>query len=293
MINSPIIRLCLFSGEGRLGNQIIQLAALRKLYPAAVIVSFGAASFSAMFRSDKLIALRLPSAIEKTIRLIVFPLILRPLSFWLHLFHYCTEGTERCGEKAYPGGHPLQRGGMLPIVAAEKLYFQNFRDLLRKDDFAWLGKSLAPEATGRKTERATDSIVMHVRRTDYLGFSTHGVTDVVLPRRYYVSAVAHIRRAIGRDLPLRIVTDDPAWVATELSDLGDATILSGSETDDFLTIAGATYLVCSNSSFALSAALISSELKKCVAPKYWLGHAVHRWIPPSIEIADSSLFEYI
>lgn len=89
--------------------------------------------------------------------------------------------------------------------------------------------------------------------------------DFFLPKRYWKNAVAHMR-AINPHFTFVVVTDDPK---TARKFFPDFEVNHWSIGTDYAVIKNARYLILSNSSFAFFPAWTSTDLKYCIAPKYF------------------------
>jgi Glycosyl transferase family 11 len=117
-----------------------------------------------------------------------------------------------------------------------------------------------------------DSIVMHIRRGDYLNnLDTIGV----LGMQYYLNSIEYFRSLNVRGR-IFIFSDDPEFVANEIGPLilGDWTLvdpeqkLSPSETLQLMTYG--KYFIISNSTFSWWAATLSrTEPTQIIAPSKW------------------------
>ncbi|MBV1776594.1 alpha-1,2-fucosyltransferase [Burkholderiaceae bacterium DAT-1] len=282
------IKLVLFSGEGRLGNQLIQIAALRMLYPNAYIAAIGCKQAIQLLEPQR-IGLGIKSKyFEKFIRKIVFPLLLTPIAKHLRIFHYCRERSVNRPQNEEFTGDPIMKQGLLPICIAEKMYFQNFTSLLDKESF----KNLKINENLTKTQEKSNpiphkSLTIHIRRGDYLNFTTHGLSNLTLDEGYYRSAIKHFYNLTSATIEKTyIITDDINWCKEKFSDIKDIEYRSSNELADFIFIASSENIICSNSTFSLTASLLSEVNAITIAPEYWLGHNHKVWIPTQIKIRD-------
>ena len=136
------------------------------------------------------------------------------------------------------------------------------------------------------------SIVMHVRRKDYVGFSSFGIPDVVLAATYYQRAAELARQKCGDGAEILIVSDDPSWCDRELKSLQPFSIGYCSQAIDFSLLSLFPIAVISNSTFSLAAACVGKGVESIIAPRYWFGHKVGEWYPPRIRAQDSR-FTYV
>jgi len=292
----------LFVGEGRLGNQVFQYAAIRKLFgPEAIVWSPSLGAIERVFDDDGRLKVVLPGRYtEATVRRILVPLVIRPLFRTARLGVYCRETIETLafGGHAESGRAEIKGGLSSGWAFVDGGYYQNLSDLLSPADFRFLGVKAELIASAwdtvrkRQREPVTPSIVMHVRRGDYVGFSGFGLTDVVLPAAYYEKAGELARRRRGRNSEIVIVSDDPDWCERELVSLQPFSTIFSSEAVDFTLLSLFPIVVVSNSTFSLAAACIGKNVEMIVGPTYWFGHQVGEWYPPRIEARDPR-FAYV
>ncbi len=129
---------------------------------------------------------------------------------------------------------------------------------------------------------------LHVRRGDYLGYSSHGVSDLVLPTEYFRRAIEEFRASRAFNL-LLVVTDDPVWARAEFADVPEAVVISCDPRTDFALMAACEGGIVSNSTFSLAAALFMPRPLLVIAPKYWFGFRVQRWLPSKIRFDHPSI----
>jgi len=134
-------------------------------------------------------------------------------------------------------------------------------------------------------------IFLHIRRSDYLGFTTYGLTNLVLPTQYFRSGIARVRERLG-PRRLLIVTDDPKWAEREFADIPDRAVVSGHPIVDFAVMAECAGGVVSNSTFSFVAALFIRDPGIVLAPEYWFGFRVRQWLPPRMRFAHRHI-EYL
>jgi len=290
----------IFVGEGRLGNQVFQVAALKKLFQKSLFWSPSLRSLSRVF--EPIDDLRVSLSGRKTegvIRRIIFPAFIRPLFKWLRLGTYCREPVESMANGSLgQSGRALVRKGLLPLAFVDGGFYQNLADLLSPADFLCLklrADVLAEAAgvvDGVMGGRPWPQAVMHVRRGDYIGFKTYGLDDVVLPVAYYERAVARARADLGAAAEILVVTDDAGWCARELASLQPFVVVSGSEAVDFALLSMFPVAILSNSTFSLAAACVGPAVKRVIGPEYWFGHKVKQWYPPRIRSSDER-FVYV
>lgn len=127
------------------------------------------------------------------------------------------------------------------------------------------------------------TIVIHIRRTDYIDFGSEefGGVNLCLPMSYYNKCLDLIPNI--EDYKIICISDDLSFAKENL--LGPKNILFESNTAivDFQLMLNADILIIANSSFAWWAAFLNKKEAKVVySPKYWLGFKVNKEYPSSI-----------
>lgn len=105
-----------------------------------------------------------------------------------------------------------------------------------------------------------DLCVINFRGGEYVH-----IKNVFLPKQYWRDAIKNMKR-INRNFKFVVITDD---VETAKKFFPQLPVLHFSIGKDFAIIKNAHYLILSNSSFAFFPAWISTNLKFCIAPKFW------------------------
>jgi hypothetical protein len=112
-------------------------------------------------------------------------------------------------------------------------------------------------------------VVVHVRRGDYVGLNHYHVN---LGERYYSNAIAAARQEIP-DAHLVVISDDIAWCRQQpWLNLGDVTFID--ETSDVATLFLMTqfkHFIIANSSFSWWGAWLSGPTPRVWAPDTWFG----------------------
>lgn len=126
-------------------------------------------------------------------------------------------------------------------------------------------------------------IAVHLRRTDYKGFTVPGLQgdDFTLPLNYYKNALKQIDNT--KALPLVFVSDDPNAIPDLFPHIKGAIISHNDAITDFLILQNAAQLVLSNSTFAWWAAFLNEFAKEDIyCPQYFLGFKESKEIPINI-----------
>ena len=113
--------------------------------------------------------------------------------------------------------------------------------------------------------RAT-GIVVHVRRTDYIGSVKHGILDAA----YYERAIAAARK-YSPGGPLLVFSDDLAWCRAQPVFAGAIFV---DEQTDYMALhlmSRFRNIVMANSTFSWWAAYLGPQPKTVIAPNRWFG----------------------
>lgn len=147
-------------------------------------------------------------------------------------------------------------------------YFSNVADSLRK--MITPSKPLDQRNSDLiASVRSTDSVAIHIRRTDYTSTSFFKPMDL----DYYQRALEAIGKKISK--PRFVVfSDDIAWSKQQLKDLADATFVdhnTGADSyKDLLVMAACRNQIIANSTFSWWAAWLNNTPgKTAIAPAKW------------------------
>lgn len=121
------------------------------------------------------------------------------------------------------------------------------------------------------------SIVVHVRRTDYLKY---GKRDISLPLEYFKRRLDCIHSV--EEYKVLFVSDDIDAVKSYFGEKENYIFSSNSEIVDFQIIMNADIAIISNSSFAWWAAYLSPKPNVVYAPKNWLGFRIGKEHPKRV-----------
>ncbi|QDW26959.1 alpha-1,2-fucosyltransferase [Pedobacter sp. KBS0701] len=125
--------------------------------------------------------------------------------------------------------------------------------------------------------RTKKTVVVHIRRTDYLNY---GKRDISLPMSYFRTRLD----ALGdtTDCVIYFVSDDIEFVKTYFGEQPNYIFSSNNEITDFQIIKNADIAIISNSSFAWWAAYLSEKNNTVYAPKNWLGFSIGKEHPKRV-----------
>jgi len=221
--------IVLFYGEGRLGNQVFQYLALDHLAGArGRILAVGLEDLGAsldILGAPVTVLTRQPW-LKRVIKYLLVPWLLRPVARYLRLCTYAIEASDATAANRAAGSHLAVRQGLVRGIAfVDGGYYQCAAYLTAPLPVTTLRVPAALQAGARASlsKASSDSspatqAFVHVRRGDFLTFSTFGQDDLTLPEEYYRSAIAELAGRFG-PLHLIFVTDDPGWVQLRFADL--------------------------------------------------------------------------
>jgi len=130
------------------------------------------------------------------------------------------------------------------------------------------------------TANARPTILVHVRRTDYLTFGG-GDTGfgLALPASYYRAALAALDT---RGKNVVFVGDDVLWARENVGVENATYLVDSSEIVDLQLLMQADELVISNSTFAWWGAYLNERAERVMSPLHWLGFKTGREHPAGV-----------
>ncbi len=125
------------------------------------------------------------------------------------------------------------------------------------------------------------TVVVHIRRTDYINYGERRKRDISLPLAYFKSRLDAIENL--EKYKVIFVSDDTAKVKEVFPEQDNFIFSNNSEIMDFQLIQNADISIISNSTFAWWAAYLNPKKDKIVyAPKDWFGFRMGREHPKGI-----------
>ncbi|GGM87202.1 alpha-1,2-fucosyltransferase [Dyadobacter beijingensis] len=125
--------------------------------------------------------------------------------------------------------------------------------------------------------RENKTVVVHIRRTDYLSY---GKRDISLPVEYFQKQLASVDNLDAYQV--FFVSDDMEFVKKAFPARDNFFFVSNAEIIDFQLIMHADIAIISNSTFAWWAAYICKKKNHVIAPKNWFGFRIGREHPKGI-----------
>ncbi len=140
----------------------------------------------------------------------------------------------------------------------DEKYFEHRKNEIRK----WLKVKQEYECY----DYASDDIcVINFRGGEYVRHK-----DLYLTQKYWENAISDMLK-INKKFRFIVITDD---VSEAKKFFPNYDVLHFNIAKDYVVVKNAHYLILSNSSFGWFPAWLSTELKYCIAPKYWARHNV-------------------
>lgn len=260
---------------GGLGNQMFQYAAgralaLRRGVPFAIdsrafadysTHAFGMQCFNVVLKEAPIHLLPKPPA-EGRLQRLLRKFIPTPLSIY-------TEKTFTFDEAVIdlPGGVYLDG-----YWQSEK-YFSDYADVIRSDFKVRHEPSIANRDWLERISQ-THSVSLHIRRGDYVtnasAAAVHGTCDL----GYYERAVSYLRAITGIDPVLYVFSDDPDWVAANVSLPYQMHLIrdntASTNYEDLRLMTACRHHIVANSSFSWWGAWLDGRLDSItVAPAHW------------------------
>ncbi|MBS1599288.1 MAG: alpha-1,2-fucosyltransferase [Bacteroidetes bacterium] len=156
-------------------------------------------------------------------------------------------------------------------------YFYNVRDKIKKEfNIKKKHRVNLSDFTGNSKE----TIVVHIRRTDYLEFGSDDLQyNLSLPDNYYHRCLSELNTD---DKNILFLSDDMEYVKKNFDFPGAIYSENNTEITDFQLLMQADYLVLSNSTFSWWGAYLNTKVRQVFAPEYWLGFKVKKEWPNGI-----------
>lgn len=123
-------------------------------------------------------------------------------------------------------------------------------------------------------------IAIHIRRTDYQGFTVPGLLgdDFTLPTSYYKNALQQLGSV--NNLPIVFVSDAPDSIDNLFPEIEEKIISYNDAVTDFLILQNASKMIISNSTYAWWAAFLNEYVgNEVYCPKFFLGFKENKEVP--------------
>jgi hypothetical protein len=162
-------------------------------------------------------------------------------------------------------------------------YFDDFKDEIRQLFKIKNKHRIAFQKVNELLSLTKRKVVVHVRRTDFVGL------NISLPLSYYKKAIGLVDAA---DIEFIFISDDPLFIEQQFGYVANKYVSTNEEIIDLQFLINADICILSNSSFSWWGAWLNhKENKQIFAPKYWLGFRVNEEIP--LGVAEKINFNWI
>ncbi len=280
------IKIIIFFEKGRLGNQIFQYAAIKKIAPRAVSLFIGLENLKIML--EKIDIVEESKAWNIPLRILT-RLGRSRLARMAGKGKFLTLISERHQDKQ--SIVIIEKGRFFPSIAVlHEAYFQDeaFSSDINRDTLAIRKTALIASSKWlRDNTKVLNKHLyfVHVRRGDYIRWPSEH-EPAVLPLSWYVSQMNKVRE-YDCNAHFIVFTDDYPYTDEMLGDQADVLISRQSEVLDLATMSLCTGGgILSASSFAWWAAYyirVSNPNAILLAPLHWAGWRKAEWYPPCIE----------
>ncbi len=268
--------------EGRLGNQLFQYAfaytAARKLntsfYLDKSVDDFLVPQYFEVKRDfaslldDKIFSINGYKNIFRVHAKKTFYRLLNKMAFGKRIVEASSTGRAEATLSQLKDHH-LYKG-----FFQSESYFSDYKNEVRAQFRIKTEHITAFEQISNKLDPSKKKVVIHVRRSDYIGL------NLSLPVSYYKKAIESVG---DDDMEFIFISDDPAYVESEFSYITNKYISTHNEIIDLQFLINADVCILSNSSFSWWGAWLNTkENKRILAPKYWLGFNEKREYPTGV-----------
>jgi len=262
-----------FFGDGKLGNQLFQLAFLHNFNKNKKIIF--SSNFKEVFSLFNVVDIDFLVNVEnkyfRKISLKVLNPIFKFLSF-LRIVSCLRLDTNNILGTNVETKTIIKNTGILPIIFIYPNFFQS-EFFFNKKFINNLKIKNIHVLKARKFLKNLDNyelVFVHIRRTDYQYEKVVGKIGVDLPLKYYSSTINWFKKNIRKPFFI-FLSDDIEYVKKNFSYIKNKIVSSNDMYVDFSIISLCKYGIMANSSFSWWASFFSKSRKIIFAPKYWLG----------------------
>jgi hypothetical protein len=268
-----------FFENGRLGNQLFQYAALKKLFPNESLVFFGFGDLTKIlclvnakvFKKEKV-----PRGLMFGLRKLLY--VLADLRL-IGVIQEVRISSEYCIKS--------KRGLLIGLYLLKPSFFQHKSITQSLNSYLKLSNYITLKAQAwlenNKIKNNSDNLVfIQIRRGDYISWPNRDF-PAVLDKEWYLRAIDHIKIEVKNPLFI-ILTDDFYYVKDCFSDQSNLVVSKNDMFVDLAIMSLCSHGILSASSFAWWGAAFSrknnSTSNMYIAPKYWAGHRKKEQYPP-------------
>lgn len=262
-----------FFPEGRLGNQIFQYLALKKIAKKGELaVVFGFDELNEVFQLDGIIRVPRRGKVPKLLSVFMYRFF--RFAGIVKLINVAYVEKERVSNGYLREGNKLgySKGLVFAVSLIEKCTFHSEAFFNSDDVERLILKPDLREVAKNRLDKIGDNkmkVFIHLRFGDYQYFKVYG-KHPLLPMKYFRWCIAQISNKVNADF--LVFSDDPEKAKKLLGDLDRLIFLEGESFEvDFSMMLQCDGAILSASSFGWWAAYMLVNKDLIYAPKHWLG----------------------
>lgn len=263
--------------NGRLGNQLFQYCGIKEYFPRHKLVFFGFSDLKSLCNIFDVFFINVNQSL-------LYNKLLKKLIFLLSDIRIIGIITEVHHFKSYV--IDVRKGIFWNIFLAKDLYFQHekFIKKISSPPQIKLNHIKSAEQWIKKKNifyKKFNLIFVHIRRGDYL-FWPDTKFPAFLDLDSYKKNIERIKRKVKKPLFI-IIGDNSSYLKKAFKESNELIISDNSSELDLSIMALCSHGVLSASTFSWWGAFYARDKIKddniFLAPKYWAGHRLKKWIP--------------
>lgn len=275
--------MIIFFESGRLGNQLFQYCAIRKLMPEGPLLAIGMHELKMNFTGTDFLE---DTAWNKMLRTLVSRIGRERMEWIAGKLRMMTLVVEE--RTASVIKFNVRKGLFGNLVYFKAGYYQS-QDMVDENiaNRIELTKDIgvrADEFLNQYPGEKNDRYFVHIRRGDYIHWPSREA-PAVMPLRWYVEQMERIRSRNPR-ARFFIVSDDKPYAEEFFSNFEDVVIVNLDMLGDFAVITkcggGGVLSASSYAWWASHFARRDNQQAYFVAPMYWAGYRRNAWFPERI-----------
>lgn len=260
--------MIIFTGAGRLGNQLFQLFFLEGIRkPGEKVLSVEMGQVIKYFDGFE----KLHNTDSRGFATF-FDRVIKRIFKVLGKLHIISTEIEM-----HNTGYHKSTKGILPVKYAfgfvqHDMYIENCpnKNIRLKEEFVQQAKNVLSKYEGMK------KVFIHVRHGDY-------TEDLRLPDDFYERAIAELKKHLNlEETAFILLGDDPEWSRRMFGNLPNAYVSDNSLITDFAIMQQCDGGIISNSTFAWMGAYFCKNTVPVIGPKYWTSFTTGQWYPQKI-----------
>ena len=257
-----------FFSDGRLGNQIFQLAFLNEIAkPNEQIISFNLGKVLLIFDSNlKIKNLEIKNKIWQFVFRKLFFFLFELLSFF-RLITIVSENFDTVTYKKKIGLFWFATYVRTGFFQSESFFIKDkfLSSIKIKNDYLTTAQKFINEIPQNFSK-----IFIHVRRGDYLTEVYNGKKGINLPLDYYTKAIKTVNEKVANPYYI-ILSDDVEFAEIAFADIKNKLISNNNDLVDLIVMSLCDGGIISNSSYSWWGAFLLKNKQIVIMPKHWYG----------------------